>query len=331
MKRRNILAGLGGLVALRSLPLSAQQAGQRPIVAILSPGSPDYNQDPASPLKGTVERLKELGIMNGDNFDVQFRFANGDYKLLPKLAAELAALNPSVIYTYTTPSGRAAVGATSTIPIILGPVGATTMHALVADFKRPGGNVTGFPITGTAEHGKCLDLLKEVAGGITRVGVLFNPDNQLWQGYPGVLGEVAGPLGIELIPAPAHGASDIDQAFKEMAANRVDAIFLLDDDAFTSGSARPRVLALISGSHLPSVSDDNAFPPDGGLLSLSPDNTAIFAGAADYVRRILNGARPADLPVMPPKLLISVNLGTATKLGLTVPQSVLAKADKVIR
>jgi putative tryptophan/tyrosine transport system substrate-binding protein len=331
MKRRTLIAGLGGIALTRSLPLSAQQAGQRPIVAILSPGSSDFNHDPASPLNGIVARLKELGIMNGDNFDVQFRFANGDYKLLPKLAEELAALNTSVIYTYTTPSGRAAVGATSTIPIILGPVSVTTMHALVADFEHPGANLTGFPIGGTTEHGMCLRLLKEAAPGVTRLGVLFNPENPAWQGYPAVLSDVAGTLGFELVAAHAHGPSDVDQAFKEMAADRVDGLFLLSDSTLIERAALTKILDLVASNRWPSASDNGDFVTGGGLLSLAPDDVAIGRAAADYVHEILKGAKPGQLPVRAPKVLLSINLATAAKLGIAVPQSVLAKADKVVR
>src|SRR5215471_12199617 len=200
MKRRSLIVGLGSLAALRSVPLTAQERERRPIVAILSPGSPDYAQQPESVV---IRRLSELGNVNGKNIDIEFGFADRDYQRLPKLAADLVALNPAVIYTWTTPGGRAAVGATSTIPIVIAPVGAVTMRALVADFAHPAGNVTGGHITGKEGHQKCLQLLKEAVPGASRVGVLTNPQNPVWNGYPEALADATRPLGIELVAGRA--------------------------------------------------------------------------------------------------------------------------------
>jgi putative tryptophan/tyrosine transport system substrate-binding protein len=333
MKRRLFVAGLGGLAALRSMPLAAQQPERRPTVAVLSPRSADFTQHPESPENRVIQSLAELGDVNGKNIDIRSRFADGDYQRLPKLAADLAALNPVVIYTFTTPGGRAAVGATSTIPIVLGPVGAETMHALVADFAHPGANLTGAHITGKAEHEKCLQLLKEAVPSVSRVGVLFNPQNSLWKGYPEVLAETARSLGIELLGVHATGPTDIDEAFADVVAKGVNSVFALGDATLIGGPgpAKVRILELLASNRLPSVSDDQDFAPDGGLLSLAADELGIDRAVAKYIHRILHGATPAELPIMSPKLLVTVNLAAAAKIGIAIPQQVIARADTVIR
>jgi putative tryptophan/tyrosine transport system substrate-binding protein len=326
MRRRDLIAALAGVAASRSIPLAAQQTARR-TVAVLSSVSADSTQQPDSLVPILMRRLSELGDVNGKNIDVQFRFADGDYQRLPLLAAELVAWKPDAIYTWTTPAGRAAAGATSTIPIVIGPASVVTMRALVPDFAHPAGNITGLYYTGPEEHGKCLALLKEVVPGVTRVGVLFNPLNQAWQGYPDVLDETARPLGIELVGATAHGPADVDQAFAEMMGKGVNGLLGLSDATLTGGDAQTRIIELIASNRLPSVSDDGAFVTGGGLLSIAPDEAAISNGAAEYLHRILQGAKPGELPVLGPKLLLSVNLGAAGKLGITIPQPVLARAN----
>ena len=326
MKRRTLIVGLGSLAALQSMPLTAQQTERRPIVAFLSPGPPDYTDQPESVV---IRRLSELGDVNGKNIDIQFGFADRDYQRLPKLAADLVALNPAVIYTWTTPGSRAAVGATSTIPIVTGPVSAITMRALVADFAHPGGNVTGGHVSGKEEYGKCLQLLKEAVPSVSRVGVLTNPQNPVFNGYPEALADAARPLGIELVAGRSTGRADIDQAFADMASKGVNGLFVMADPNLLSGPAEARLLELLASKRLPAVSDTD-FTAEGGLLSLAPDEPALERAAAEYIHRILQGAKPKELPVLSPKLLITVNRGTAAKLGIAIPQQVLARADKII-
>lgn len=330
MKRRTLIAGLGGLAASNCRPLAAQQTA-RSMVAVLSPLSADLAGAPDSVLTFVIQHLAELGDVDGKTIDLQVRFADGDFSRLPKLAAELVAMAPAVIYTWTTPGGRAAAGATSTIPIVIGPVGAVPMHALVADFAHPPGNVTGMPATGPAEHAKCLQLLKDSVPGISRVGVLTNPKNPVWKGYPDVLADAARSLGIELLGVPISGPADVDPAFADMAVKQVNGLFVGADTALTGGPAKKRILELAANNRLPMVTNDSELPLDGGLLSLSPDEPTLGRNAANYIHRILQGAKPADLPVLGPKLLISVNLGAAARLGITIPDAVIARADRLIR
>jgi putative ABC transport system substrate-binding protein len=330
MHRRTLVAGLGGLALLNGRRLAAQPAG-RPIVAVLSPLSAELAEAPESVMTVVIRRLAELGDANGTTIDIQSRFADGDFQRLPKLAAQLVALAPAVIYTWTTPGGRAAAGATPSIPIVIGPVGALSMHALVADFAHPPGNITGMPGAGPAEHGKCLGLLKDAVPGVSRVGVLTNPKNPLWKTYPGVLAEFARPLGIELVGAPIGGPADIEPAFADMESKGVNGLFIGADTAITSGAAKQRILELVATNRLPTVTNDSDLLGDGAMLAMAPDEPTIGRNAADYIHRILLGAKPADLPVPSPTLLVSVNLRAAAKIGIAIPDAVIARADRVIR
>jgi putative ABC transport system substrate-binding protein len=214
---------------------------------------------------------------------------------------------------------------------VIGPVGEVTMRALVADFAHPAGNVTGAHITGKEADEKCLQLLKEAVPTVSRMGVLINPQNPAWNGYPEVLAGAVRPLGVELVGGQASGAADIDRALQDMAAKSINGLFVAADANLTDGPAKPRILEWLSANRLPSVSDDVYFTAAGGLLSLAADLSTVFRGAAEYIHRILQGAKPSELPVVSPKLLMSVNLGTATKLGIAIPEEVIARADEVIR
>ncbi len=331
MRRRTAVLGLTSLAMLPLGRLAAQQADRPPKVAILSPSPSASVQTPGSPLHGLLAGLAELGYVDGRNVSLEFRFADHALERLPGLAAELVATQPDVLYTWTSGGARAAAAATSAIPIVVAPVNQATMAALVTDFARPVGNVTGLTYTGREEHEACLRLLKEVAPGVTRVGVLLNPLNPAWRTYPEVLNEAARALGIELVRAEARGAPEVEQAFAAMAARNVDGFFGLSDSTLVGAAPTPgRIFELLASRRLPSVSDDGDFVREGGLLSFHPDDPAIYRGAADYIHRILRGATPGELPVVRPKMLLAVNLKTAQALGLTIPPSVLLRADEVI-
>jgi putative ABC transport system substrate-binding protein len=206
------------------------------------------------------------------------------------------------------------------------------MAALVADFAHPAGNVTGMTLNNRQQHEKCLQLLKEAAPSVTRVGVLLNPLNPVWQTYPDVLVPAAQALGVSLVRVEARGEAELDQAFAAMAAGRVDSVFGVSDSTLVGNTqTMKRIVELITEHRLPSVSDETDFARAGGLLSLGPDFSPIGRGAAEYIHRILQGAKVAELPVVhPPKFLLIVNVRTAERLGLTIPPSVLLGADEVI-
>jgi len=276
--------------------------------------------------------LGDLGYVVGQTIDLEFRFAHNELERLPALAAELVAWEPDVLYTWTSGGARAAAAATSTIPIVVAPVAEATMAALVPDFAHPSGNITGLTLTGPHQQEKALQILKEVAPNIRRVGVLFNPLNPAWRGYPAVLNDAALALGIELVPAEARGAPEIDQAFATMAVQKVDAVFGLSDSTLIGAEPTPaRIFELLATRRLPSASDEDSFAQEGGLLSLGVDEPVIRPGAAQYIHRILQGAKVAELPVvLPSKFILAVNLKTAQQLGISIPPSILLRADEVI-
>jgi putative tryptophan/tyrosine transport system substrate-binding protein len=331
MKRRAFALGLAGLV----LPLGrvvAQEADRLPKVAILSPATPEHAQHPGPPLNTLLRSLEDLGYVDGQNVSLEFRFASHALERLPSLAAELVATQPDVIWTWTSGGARAVAAATSTVPIVVGPVNEATMASLVANFARPAGNVTGLTLNSREQHEKCLQLLKEVAPGTTRVGVLVNPLNPAWSNYPEILNDAARALEIELVRLEARGAEEVERAFALAASRNVDALFGLADSTLVGADPTPaRLLELITEMRLPSISDDTDFAGEGGLLSLGPDFTAIARGAALYVHRILQGAKPGDLPVeLPRRFQLIANLKAAEQLGIEIPQSVLLRADEVI-
>ena len=313
----------------------AQQPVPLPKIGILSPGrlaTAVCGSDAAGPVC-FVEGLRALGYVDGRNVSLEYRFADGDYKRLPTLAAELVILRPDVIFTYTGVGADAAARATTTIPIVVGPAGEGTLTRLAVNFARPTGNVTGVTLNSSEQDQKCLQLLKEMAPRASRVVVLVNPDNSATRDYPGVLVPAATKLGVTLIRIDARGVSELPQAFAAIASSQADAIFMADDVVLAgSGEIRKQVIKWALGRRLPIASSHSNVASDGGLVSLGTDHLALGRRAAFYVDKILKGAKPSDLPVERPTIYkLSVNLTTAKALGLTIPQSLLLRADEVIQ
>ena len=332
MRRRDVALSLAALSVLPFGRLGAQQTGRLPKVALLCPTTPDYAERPNSGLSILIASLAKLGYVDGQTVSLEFRFAHDALERLPGFVAELVAWKPDVLYTWTSGGARAAAGATSTIPVVIAPVSAETMASLVPDFAHPAGNITGLTLTSREQREKGLQLLKEAVPGIRRVGVLFNPLNPAWRGYPEVLNDAAKGLGIELVRAEARGLPEVDQAFAAMAAQGADAVFGLSDSTLIGAEPTPpRIFELLARYRLPSASDENDFGREGGLLSLGMDEPAVYPGAAQYIHRILHGAKVAELPVvLPTKFVLAVNLKTAEALGITIPPSILLRADEVI-
>jgi putative ABC transport system substrate-binding protein len=301
-------------------------------VAILSPNTSSHAETPGTSMSGFLAGLRELGYVDGQNVTLEVRFANHALERLPALAAELLALQPDVLYTFTSGGARVAAAATRVIPVVVAPVNETTIAELVANFAHPAGNITGLTLNSREQHEKCLQLLKEAAPRITRVGVLVNPLNPAWDKYPNVLSDAARVLGLELIRAEARTLAEIDDTFAALSARGADALFALDDSALVSTVPPPyRLLEAIAKHRLPSVSDNVDFAREGGLLALGPDFVAIGRRAATYVHRILQGAQPGELPVEhPTEFRLMVNLKAAGTLGIVIPPALLARADEVI-
>jgi putative ABC transport system substrate-binding protein len=275
------------------------------------------------------QRLRELGYVEGQNVAIDWRRADGRLERLPELAAELVRLKADVIVADVTPAIRAAMQATSTVPIVMGFVADPVGTGLVPSLARPGGNVTGVSVMLTDVSAKRLQLLKDALPRISRVAVLWNPSIP-W--HAPMLKEVqaARALGLHVLPLAVDAPGDLDGTFAVMAREQVDAVFVGDSPIFTAG--RVRLLELAAQHRLPTSFGNPESVAAGGLMAYGPSFPEMFGRAAVYVDKILKGARPADLPVeQPTKVDLIINLKTARALGLTISPSVLARADQVIQ
>ena len=311
----------------------AQGAGEPPRLAILSP-QPSTAADPASgdPFAAFLKALHELGYVDGRNIRLDFRFAENRLDRLPALAAELVKARPAVIYTHTTAGAFAAAGATTSIPIVVGPAGEQTMEQLAGNFAKPIANVTGFTLDVGSQEEKCLQLIKEAAPDLSRIGMLLNPDNRISRDIPTALNAAAEQLGLVLIRVESRGAVDIDRTLSHYTNGAVDGLLLANDSTLAGDSSiRARVIEFAREQHLPSASTYTTYAQDGGLLSLGTDMGSVFQRATEYVHRILQGVRPSELPVeRPAKFRLSVNLATAKAIATIVPPTILGRADEVI-
>jgi len=274
--------------------------------------------------------LHALGYVEGADVVVEFRWADGDAGRLAGLARELVLLPVDVLVTQGSFATRAAKDATSTIPIVMMAVGDAIGAGLVASLARPGGNVTGSTFLGPQIYAKQLELLREAVPRVTRVAVLMNPDNP---GNRTVLRELEGAarsMKVTLTPIDARGHGDLEGAFRAMAAQRVDGVVVSADALLTANSATIADLALTH--YLPTTSAWWEFAESGGLLVYGANVYDLYGRSPRFVDRILKGAKPADLPVeQPTKFDFVINLKTAKALGLTIPQSLLLRADEVIQ
>jgi putative ABC transport system substrate-binding protein len=280
-----------------------------------------------------LQGLRDLGYVEGRNVVIEYRFAEGKLERYPALAAELVALKVDVIVAPITPAALAAKQATKTIPIVFVAVGDPITDGLVTSLARPGGNVTGLSLLFPELVGKCLEELKQAVPGVSRVAVL-------WQ--PGAVGErtekdmlkgaevAARALGVRLQFVEARGPADLDRAFSDITKARAGALTVLPGNMFFS--ERRRLVDLAAKNRLPAVYPLREFVDAGGLMSYGASNADMFRRAATYVDKILKGAKPADLPVeQPTKFELVINLKAAKVLGLTIPQSLLGRADEVVQ
>ncbi|MEO6408745.1 MAG: ABC transporter substrate-binding protein [Burkholderiaceae bacterium] len=309
---------------------SAQPLARRAKIGVLSPAGSEILGRPTSSLANFVAGLRNFGRVDGDTLDIGYRFADQAIDRLPALARELVALQPEVIYTHASAASPMA-RATATIPIVAGPTDEQTMLALAGSLARPQHNVTGTTLNNTQLNQKCIQLLKDIAPRSRRVAVVVNPGTSYAHQLPDL---VAGALllGLELLAVEARQASDVPRAFRAIAAGGADAVFLPDDLVLAGTPAvRARFIEAAVRQRLPLVSSHGPLAAAGGLMSLGTDIGALGRRAAFYVHRILEGARPADLPVeRPTTFKLTINLKTARTLGLTVPSSLLLRADEVI-
>jgi putative tryptophan/tyrosine transport system substrate-binding protein len=298
------------------------------VIGFLSVYSP--HTDPSEVARGPVrEGLKETGFVEGQNMSIERRWAEGHYDRLPAMAADLVSRKVDLIVTFGgTPPALAAKSATSTIPIVFTGLGNPVGTGLVASLARPGGNITGFSNIAGPLTPKRLELLCELVPQATVIALLMNPDNGGEQ-YIRVMQEAARAKGVQLPILKARTEEEIDTAFASLGQLQAGGL-LVSADAFFN-SRHEQLVALASRYAVPASYDWRGFAAAGGLMSYGIDNEAIARQAGIYAGRILKGEKPADLPVQQPtKFELVVNLKTAKALGLTVPPSILARADEVI-
>ena len=275
-------------------------------------------------------RLQQLGYVEGKNVSIEYRNAQGHIDKLPALAAELVRLKVDVILTASTPTAQALQHVTSTIPIVVAVSSDPVGNGLVASLARPGGNITGLTLMLPELSMKRLELLKEVVPKVSRVGVLWNSSNPAFDEPLRLIKQVAPSLGMRLQVLQVRNLDELDQALSATMSGRVDALFVWGEPV--TYEHRARILAAAAKRRVPAIYDLRKFAEDGGLIAYGPDVPDLFRRAATYVDEILKGAHPADLPVQQPTTYeLVINLKTAKALGLTIPQSLLIRADEVIR
>ena len=322
MKRRDFIMLLGGAAAWpRALGAQAM-----PVVGYLNPTAPGI----AAPATAAFRQgLSEAGYVEGQNLAIEYRWAEGHFDRLPALAADLVGRNVDVIAAISGVSARAAKNATAMIPIVFMGVGDPVGEGLVASLARPGGNLTGFSNLFIELHPKRLELLSELAPEARVIALLVNPNNPNAERIIRDVQEAARAKGVRLPILKAGTESEIDAAFASLVELQAGALFVSGDAFFAN--RREQLVRLASGHAVPAIYMWNDFVAAGGLISYGIDNIDVWRQAGIYAGRILKGAKPADLPVQQPtNFELVVNLKTAKALGLTVPPSILARADEVI-
>ena len=313
------------LLALCS-PAGAQQPIKSAKLGLLSFTAPP----PPSTLTPFDEILRQLGYVEGQNITIERRYASGQLDRFPELARELARLSPDVILAQTYPAAAAAKQATSTIPIVVVGAGDPVATGLVASFARPGGNITGVSALETELSGKRVELLKEAFPKLGSVAVLWNAADLGMTHKFEELQRAAQALRMSVQPSAVREPKDFDGAFAEITRKRSDALFVIAD-SLTEFNRR-RVVELGTKRRFPSMYEYSPYVDAGGLMAYGPSTRQNMQSALQHVDKILKGAKPADLPIVQPtKFDLVINLKTAKQLGLTIPQKVLVRADRVIR
>jgi putative tryptophan/tyrosine transport system substrate-binding protein len=327
MRRRELLLLVGAAITT-ARTLRAQQK-PLPVIGWLQPFSPPANLGDL--VRGPIHQgLSDTGFVEGQNMVSEYRWAEGHYDRLPALAADLVSRKVDLIITSGgAPPALAAKNATSTIPIVFIAVADPVGAGLVPSLARPGGNLTGFSNLTIELTPKRLELLCELVPRATVIALLVNPDNKMTEPYIRAMQEAARVKGIQLPILRAVTEAEIDTAFASLGQLQAGGLVVAADAFFVS--RREQLVALASRYAVPATYEGRIFTAVGGLISYGIDNVAVTRQAGVYAGRILKGAKPADLPVQQPTTFeLVVNLKTAKALGLTIPPSILARADEVI-
>jgi ABC-type uncharacterized transport system substrate-binding protein len=326
MRRRDLLAGVAATAAARPLAARAQKKAM-PVIGFLGVPSPG----PYALLVAAFRQgLRETGYTEGQNVAIEYRWAEGSYDQLPELAADLVRRKVDLIATIGgPPSARAAKNASSTIPILFISGDDPVAAGLVASLARPSGNVTGVGMMFAELNPKRLELLSELVPQAKMIALLVNPNNLNAERITGEVRESARQKGLQLPVLKAATEEEIDAAFAALARLQAGALLVANDGFF--GSRREQLVALATRHAIPAIYDVRESAVAGGLISYGASFTASYRQLGIYAGKILKGAKPADLPVQQPTTFeLVINLKTAKTLGLTVPQSMLQRADEVI-
>jgi putative tryptophan/tyrosine transport system substrate-binding protein len=325
MRRREFITLLCGSVAGFPISAPAQQPSKLPIIGFLGANTPSVQVRWTGAF---VERLHELGWIEGRNVAVEYRWAEGRLDRSPEIIEEFVRLKVDVIVTHGTANVRMAKQATSVIPIVFAAISDPVGDNLVASLSRPGGNITGLSNQAPDLAGKRLELLREIVSGFRRLAVLANADSPASQQEIKDVQGAARALGLELEIPEIRRAEDIAPAI-ESVTGHAEAIYVQSDPLFNFNRARISDLAL--AARLPTVTGFRDFVDAGGLLSYGPNFPDLFRRAAEYVDKILRGAKPGDIPVeQPTKFELAINLKAAKTLGLVIPPGVISIADEVV-
>jgi len=325
MDRRTFMVTSGVAILITPLAAEGQQAGKVARVGVLLYGAPE-------PFQAEFRQaMLDQGYVAGRNLVVEYRWAGGNSERLAGLAAELVRLDVNVIVAFATPSIQAAIAATRTIPIVMATAGDALGTGLVSNLAHPGGNVTGLSLALIELAGKTVEVLHEALPRTKQIACIVNTKDRLHRGFLSEVETAAGRLGLQFRPVLLESAAELDAAFRSLVRGGVGAaivqpIFAVDPQD------RAKLVQLTLTHRLPVISGWRAYAESGGLIAYASEFRDLPLRAASYVVKILKGAKPGDLPVeQPTKFDLVINLKTAKALGLTIPPSVLLRADQIIQ
>ena len=324
MRRREFIALVGGAAAW---PLGTRAAGpsaRTKRLGILEPGGP-----PEPLVEALLQKLQDLGYVEGTNINFEYRWALGKLDRLEDLAKELVGSNVDLITVLSTPAALAALNATRTIPIIFTGVGDPVGAGVVPNLARPGGNITGISLLATELSSKRLEVLREIVPNMSRVAMLWNDTNPSMVLRAHEAQTAATKFGVVIQSVGVHIPMDLDAAFVAIESGHVDALLTLVDP-FTR-EHRKRIVDFAAQRRLPAIYESREFVDSGGLISYGPSLLNMHRRAAEYIDKVFKGEKPADLPVeQPTKFELLIDMKTARALGVAIPQAILLRADEVI-
>ena len=327
MDRRTLIGAVAAALLTIPLAIEAQQAGKVSRIGYLGQNSADVGQRQLAAFR---QGLRERGWVEGENIVIEWRFAEGQVDRFPALIAELIRLKVDIIVTTSSATTWAAKDATKSIPIVMAASANALGEGLVTSLAHPGGNITGMTfLAGPEIAGKQLQLLKEVVPAASRIAVLMNPTNRSHAPFAREAKVAARSLGAQVQVLEARDPDQFDSAFAAMTKEHAAALLVLTDSVFLG--QRRRVTDLAAKSRVPALYSQKEFVDDGGLVSYGPNLSDMFRRAATHVDKILRGAKASDIPIeQPTKFELVINLTTAKALGITIPQSLLLRADEII-